>query len=45
MKKVLLVTLIILFSAGIGFCGEFEDTLKKAGQGDAGAQYFIGLMY
>jgi TPR repeat protein/formylglycine-generating enzyme required for sulfatase activity len=45
MKKVLLVLLIILVSASSVFCGEFEDTLKKAEQGGADAQCNLGLMY
>jgi len=45
MKKILLVMLIVLFSAVSVFCGEFEDTLKKAKQGDASAQAVLGLMY
>jgi uncharacterized protein len=27
------------------FCGEFEDTLKEAEQGDASAQSILGLFY
>jgi len=45
MKKILLVLLIILVSASSAFCGAFEDTLKKAEQGDASAQYYLGLTY
>jgi uncharacterized protein len=45
MKKVLLLLLIILVSAGPVFCGEFEDTLKMAEQGDADAQYGLGSIY
>jgi len=45
MKKCLLIFLIILFSVGSAFCGEFKDTLKKAEQGDADAQYRLGFMY
>lgn len=45
MKKILIPILLALFCAGSAFCGEFEDTLKKAEQGDAKAQYSIGLMY
>ena len=44
-KRILMVLMIILFSAVTGLCGEFEDTLKKAEQGDAGAQYSLGFMY
>ncbi len=45
MKKFLMVLMIILFSAVTGLCGEFEDTLKKAVQGDAEAQNNLGFMY
>ena len=45
MKKCLLIFLIILVTAGPVFCGEFEDTLKKAEQGDADAQSNLGFMY
>ena len=45
MKKILLALMIILFSAVTVFCGEFEDTLKKAEQGDADAQGSLGWMY
>jgi len=44
-KKTLLISIIILFSAVSAFCGEFEDTLKKAEQGDADAQFNLGFMY
>jgi len=45
MKKILLVMSIVLFTAASVFCGEFEDTLKKAEQGDVWAQYDLGFMY
>jgi hypothetical protein len=45
MKKILLVMFIVLFTAAPVFCGEFEDTLKKAEQGDAFAQYSLGNLY
>jgi len=45
MKKILLCVLLILFCSGVVFGGEFEDTLKKAEQGDAGFQYSLGFMY
>jgi len=45
MKKFLLVSILILLSVVSAFCGEFEDTLKKAEQGDAFAQVELGLMY
>jgi len=45
MKKILLISIIILFSAVSVFCGEFEDTLKKAEQGIARAQLAVALMY
>ena len=45
MKKILLVMIIILFSAASIFCGEFEDTLKKAEQGNALAQFNLGHKY
>ena len=45
MKKILLALIIILFSVVSAFCSEFEDTLKKAEQGNDKAQYSLGLMY
>lgn len=45
MKKILLVMFIALFTVTSAFCGEFEDTLKLAEQGDAEAQKNLGLMY
>jgi len=45
MKKILMVIFFVLFTAASAFCGEFEDTLKKAEQGDAKAQGMLGLMY
>lgn len=45
MKKILLVMLIVLFTATSGFCGQFEDVLKKAEQGDAAAQSELGEIY
>ena len=44
MKKILLASMIILFSAFSVFGGEFEDTLIKAKKGDAEAQYKLGSM-
>ena len=37
MKKLLILVLLILFCSGSAFGGEFEETLKKAKQGDAKA--------
>lgn len=45
MKKIPLALIIILFSVVSAFCSEFEDTLKKAEQGNDKAQYSLGLMY
>lgn len=45
MKKILLASIIILFSVVSAFCSEFEDTLKRAEQGQAIAQFDLGLMY
>ena len=45
MKKILILVLLIFFCAGSAFCGEFEDTLKNAEQGDVIAQYNLGSMY
>ena len=45
MKKILLASMIILFSAVSVFCNQFEDTLKKAEQGNADAQCSLGVMY
>lgn len=45
MKKILLVMLMLLFTATSAFCGEFEDALKMAEQGDAEAQVRLGTMY
>jgi len=45
MKKILLVMFIVLFTAASVFCGEFEETLKRAEQGDAVAQNEIGIMF
>ncbi len=45
MKKVLILILLVLFCAGSVFGGDFEDTFKKAKQGDAAAQYSVGVMY
>jgi hypothetical protein len=45
MKKVLIFVLLILCCSGFVFGGELEDTLKKAEQGDAAAQYNLGLIY
>lgn len=45
MKKIFLITIIILFSALSAFSGEFEETLKAAEQGDINAQFLLGVMY
>jgi len=45
MKKILILVLFILCCSGFVFAGEFEDTLKKAEQGDAEAQSNLGFMY
>jgi hypothetical protein len=45
MKKILLVMFIVLFTAASVFCGEFEETLKKAEQGYAYAQYYLAWIY
>jgi uncharacterized protein len=45
MKKILLVMIIVLFTDASVFCGDFEDTLNKAEQGDAGAQLYLGIIY
>jgi uncharacterized protein len=45
MKKSLLVMIIVLFTATSAFCGEFENALKMAEQGDAEAQNSLGAMY
>ena len=36
---------MILLCSSFVFCGEFEDTLSKAEQGDTTAQFIIALMY
>jgi S1-C subfamily serine protease len=45
MKKILLVMFILLFTAATVFSGEFEDTLKKAEQGDAWSQCQVASIY
>jgi len=45
MKKILILFLVILLCSSFVFCGEFEDTLSKAEQGDTTAQFIIALMY
>ena len=45
MKKILILIVLIFFCSGSVFGGEFEDTLKKAEQGNAWAQYNLALMY
>jgi TPR repeat protein len=45
MKKILLSIFVVLFTAATVFSGEFEDKLKKAEQGHAWAQYYLGLTY
>lgn len=45
MKKSVLVVIIVLFYGAFAFCGEFEDILKAAGQGDVNAQFNLGWMY
>ena len=45
MKKILPVMLIVLFTATSAFCGQFEDVLKMAEQGDAVAQCNLGEIY
>jgi len=45
MKKILISVLLVLFCTGSVFGGEFEDTLKKAEQGDIDAQFNLALMY
>ena len=45
MKKILILVLLVLFCSGSVFGGEFEDTLKKAEQGNIEAQYSLGNKY
>ena len=45
MKKILILILLILCCTSSVFGGKFEDTLKKAEQGNADAQYNLGFMY
>lgn len=45
MKKIFIITMIILLGCVLVFAGEFEDTSKKAEQGDIIAQYALGVMY
>jgi hypothetical protein len=43
MKRILLVMIIFLFTDASVFCGDFEDTLNKAEQGNAGDQFYFGF--
>ena len=45
MKKIFPAVIIILFYAASAFCGEFEDILKAAEQGDVHSQFNLGWMY
>ena len=45
MKKILLVMLLGLCTATYAFCGQFEDVLRMAEQGDAAAQSKLGEIY
>ena len=45
MKKILILILLVFFCSGSAFGDEFEDTLKKAEQGDATAQNNLGEIY
>lgn len=45
MKNLLIISFLILFSTSPVWPGEFEDTLKKADQGDAEAQFNLGSLY
>ncbi len=45
MKKILIFVLLIICCSEFVFGGEFEDTLKKAEQGDAISQGIIGEAY
>lgn len=45
MKKILLVMFLGLFTATYAFCGQFEDVLRMAEQGDAAAQSKLGEIY
>lgn len=45
MKKILMIMLIVLFTATCAFCGEFEGALKMAERGDAEAQNNLGVIY
>lgn len=45
MKKVLIVSMIILLGCTLVLANEFEDAFKKAEQGDLNAQYDLGMMY
>ncbi|MEX1298015.1 MAG: tetratricopeptide repeat protein [Desulfotignum sp.] len=45
MKKILLVMIVVLFTATSAFCDQFEDAVKMAEQGDAAAQYKLGEIY
>jgi TPR repeat protein len=45
MKKIFPAVIIILFYAASVFCGEFEDILRAAEQGDVHSQFNLGWMY
>jgi len=45
MKKILILILLVLCCTGSVLGGKFEETLKKAEQGDASAQGALGYMY
>ena len=45
MKKILILFLLVLCCTSSVFGGEFEDTLKKAEQGDADAQMRLAELY
>ncbi|MDM8536920.1 SEL1-like repeat protein [Desulfobacterales bacterium HSG17] len=45
MKTIIIITISILFSCVLVFADEYGDTLNKAEQGYAIAQYELGIMY
>jgi TPR repeat protein len=45
MKNIFPAIIIVLFFAASALCGEFEDILKAAEQGDVNAQFNLGWMY
>jgi TPR repeat protein len=45
MKKILLVMIVVLFTATSALCDQFEDVVKMAEQGDAAAQSKLGEIY